>query len=122
MDEKRFPEQLLKQSLDERLNYFKFYTIAHPILREVYATLMQAIKEPTGIGLIFVFGPTGIGKTTLRFRVEQHIKEAALSTLTSEPGRIPIAGIEAVAPDAGNFHWKDYYRRALLALEEPLVD
>jgi hypothetical protein len=30
--------------------------------------------------------------------------------------------MEAAAPDSSQFSWKDYYRRALLALDEPLVD
>jgi hypothetical protein len=32
-----------------------------------------------------------------------------------------VIGLEAAAPDSGQFNWKDYYIRALLALEEPLI-
>jgi hypothetical protein len=72
--------------------------------------------------LIFVVGPTGVGKTTLRLRIEQELKQQFLSTEKPEPGRIPVVGFEAAAPDSGNFSWKDYYRRALHALEEPLIN
>lgn len=122
MATRSFPIELLNQTNQERENYFESYTLAHPILKEVYTKIMQAIRTPAGAGLIFVYGPTGVGKTTLMARIEQHSKEAALADLEKNPGQIPIAGIEAIAPDAGNFNWRDYYKRALIALEEPLIN
>ncbi|MBX7222826.1 MAG: AAA family ATPase [Blastocatellia bacterium] len=122
MTEPGFSPELLEKSPAERLEYFRAYTIAHPILKEVYTKLIQVIQEPAGVALVFIYGPTGVGKTTLRLRVEKHFKEEFGSGLDQKSGRIPIAGIEAIAPDSGNFSWKDYYKRTLLALEEPLVD
>jgi Cdc6-like AAA superfamily ATPase len=101
--------------------YFRSFTMAHPRLKEADAALKQAIQDPAGWSLIFVYGPTGVGKTTLRLRVEEHLKQSLLSALRDDPGRIPVISIEAAA-DSAQFSWKDYYRRALIALEEPLVD
>lgn len=42
--------------------------------------------------------------------------------LNTDRGRMPVVGIEAVAPESRNFNWKDYYTRALIALEEPLIE
>lgn len=53
--------------------------------------------------------------------MEQHLKEAFLSQAKENAGCIPVAAVEAVAPDSGNFSWKDYYQRALRALDEPLL-
>ena len=117
-----FPRQLLDRPTSERLAYFRSYAIAHPRLTIVSDALRRAIQEPTGCSLILVIGPTGVGKTTLRLRIEQELKERFLTAGEADPGRIPVVGIEAVAPDSGNFSWKDYYRRALQALEEPLID
>ena len=69
-----------------------------------------------------MIGPTGVGKTTLRLRMEQELHQRFLAAGAPEPGRIPVVGVEAVAPDSGTFSWKEYYRRALRALEEPLID
>jgi len=63
-----------------------------------------------------------VGKTTLRLRIEQELKQRFLAAGEPDPGRIPVIGFEAAAPDSGNFSWKDYYRRALRELEEPLID
>lgn len=117
-----FPMELLKQPSTERIAYFENYTVAHPRLKEVYEILMRTIAEPAGASFIFVYGPSGIGKTTLRLRVEQKLTELALAKLESDRGRVPVVGVEAVAPESRNFNWKDYYTRALIALEEPLID
>jgi hypothetical protein len=117
-----FPDELLQRSSSERLAYFRSYTVAHPQLKTVSEALRRAIQEPGGASLIFVVGPTGVGKTTIRLRIEQELRQRFLAAGEPEPGRIPVVGFEAAAPDSGNFNWKDYYRRALGALEEPLID
>jgi AAA domain len=121
VSQERFPRELLNQPVSERLAYFRSYTVAHPLLKEADAALKRAIQEPAGGSLIFVFGPTGVGKTTLRLRIEKCLKEAFLPQAEDDVGRIPVVAVEAVAPDSGSFSWKDYYQRALRALQEPLV-
>ncbi len=117
-----FPPLLLEQSTSQRLAYFETFTVAHPRLKLARETLLRAIKEPAGASLIFVYGPSGVGKTTLRLKVEQTLLQQALPNLEADRGRVPVVGIEAVAPESRNFSWKDYYTRALVALEEPLID
>jgi AAA domain len=116
-----FPRKLLHRPISERLAYFRSCTVAHPLLKEADIALKRAIQEPAGGSLIFVLGPTGVGKTTLRLRVEQHLKETFLAQAREDVGRIPVVAVEAVAPDSGKFSWKDYYQRVLRALEEPLI-
>ena len=117
-----FPRELLSQPVDARLAYFVGKIVAHPQLKETHNALINAIRRPAGASLIFVFGPTGVGKTTLRLRVEQQLIADAQADLEQDQGHVPVAALEAVAPESGNFSWKDYYRRALLALDEPLID
>lgn len=117
-----FPTQLLQKSKSERLAYFRSYAVAHPELKMVTDALLRAIREPAGRSLILVHGPTGVGKTTVRLRVEQEIKQQFLALSEPDRGHIPVIGLQAMAPDSGNFSWKDYYRRTLQALEEPLID
>jgi hypothetical protein len=118
----QFPSELLQKPINERLAYFEAFTVAHPRLKEVYDALMRTINEPAGASFIFVYGPSGVGKTTLKQRVEQKITEAYKSELINDKGRVPVVGIEAVASESRNFNWKDYYTRALIALEEPLIE
>lgn len=115
------PTTVMKGSAAIRLEYFRSFTMAHPLLKEVDLALREAIQEPAGASLIFVYGPTGVGKTTLRTRVENQLKESLIPLLQQDPGRAPVVSIEAAAPDSAQFSWKDYYKRALMALEEPLI-
>ncbi|HEY9693624.1 MAG TPA: ATP-binding protein [Oculatellaceae cyanobacterium] len=117
-----FPRELLTRPATERFAYFEHYTVGHPRLKEVSEILLRTIAEPAGASFIFVYGPSGVGKTTLRLRVEQKLIELALPKLESDRGCVPVVGVEAVAPESRNFNWKDYYTRALIALEEPLID
>jgi hypothetical protein len=121
MPDDPFARALLRQPSAARMAYFRSFTMAHPRLKEADAALRQAIEDPAGLSLIFVYGPTGVGKTTLRLRIEKYVSQSLLSALLEDPGRIPVVSVEAVA-DATQFSWKDYYRRALVAMEEPLID
>jgi hypothetical protein len=117
----RFPGELLSQPLPARLAYFQDKVIAHPRLKEAHHALLNAIRRPVGASLILVFGPTGVGKTTLRLRIEQQLIAEAWPDLETDRGRIPVAGLEAIAPESGRFNWRDYYARALMVLDEPLM-
>lgn len=117
-----FPRELLKQPPEERLAYFENFTVGHPRLKEVSEILMRTIAEPAGASFIFVYGPSGVGKTTLRLYVEQKLIEQALPLLESDRGHVPVVSVEAVAPESRNFNWKDHFTRCLIALEELLID
>ena len=117
-----FPAELLTRSCEERLQYFRAYTVAHPLLVEAKAKLMAAISESEPNSLVFVFGPTGVGKTTLKIKVEQVITNDLRPGLEQDRGRIPVVGVEAIAPESGRFSWSDHFRRLLLAMNEPLTE
>ena len=121
MNEREFPAYLLDQSISDRVNYFENYKFYHPKLKEVFKSVMNSIDKPGGASIIMIIGPTGVGKTTLRLEIEKKLIEIALPELIEDRGKIPVIGVEAVAPESGNFNWKDYYTRALIALEEPLI-
>ncbi len=116
-----FPHELLDQPITDRVAYFRHYTMAHPILLNAAQILMQTVREPAGISLVFVFGPTGVGKSTLLRRVSQKLTEAMFAALQQDQGRIPMTGIEAATPEFGQFDWKDFYLRALAAVQEPFI-
>jgi hypothetical protein len=107
---------------ESRLDRFRAYTVAHPRLVKAKDDLMNAVRGAEPNSLIFVFGPPGVGKTTLRLKTEQLITAELLDQLQEDRMRIPIASVEAVAPESGSFNRRDHYRRLLHQLDEPLID
>jgi hypothetical protein len=98
---------------------FKQYSIAHRILKEADSNLWRRIQEPGGASLIFVYGPTGVGKTTLRQHITSRLIEGAEGF---EAHQMPVLALEAAAPESGNFHWGHFFRQALGELEAPFLN
>jgi hypothetical protein len=117
-----FPAHLLAQPPSERLAWYVQKVIRHPLLDTTFHMVQEVIRYPAGAGLLFVIGATGIGKTTLRLRLEQHLITELLPILEAEPGRLAVVSVEAMAPEQGTFNWRDSYLRALQAMEEPLLE
>jgi len=119
---RRFSGTASDESRKRRLQEFRDFTLAHPQLVEAKEKLMSAIQDSASNSLVMVFGPTGVGKTTLLAKIEQLLTQSLLSSLQTDRARIPVVSVEAVAPESGNFSWRDQFKRTLLRMEEPLVD
>ncbi len=118
-DENYFPQKLLTLPVIDRLNYFQQYTMAHPNLLTAAEKLKNAIDDPTFYALIFLFGPTGVGKTTLLRRITQKMLLFYKQAMEQDKGFIPIANVEVATPEFSTFDWKDFYQRSLSALQDP---
>jgi GTPase SAR1 family protein len=116
-----FPRELLSHSVQARKKYFEDKFVKHARLEEKHRELMDYIHEPAGVSLVFVVGPTGVGKTTLLHGVVRQLTEEAMPDLERDRGRIPVFAIEAATPEARGFDWADFYIRCLTGLHEPLI-
>ena len=105
-------------SKQEKLDLFCDCTVVHPHLKKAYSEFRDAVSNPGGASLIFVFGPTGVGKTTLLHQIMKVILEENFSRLVRDPNYLPVASTEARAPESGRFDWKAYYRSVLANLTE----
>ncbi len=117
-----FPSNLLTEPWTTRLAYFQRYTVAHPRLTEAKERLVAAIQNAEPNSLVLVFGPTGVGKTTLRIRTEQILTEQLRPELEADRSRIPVVSVEATAPESGSFCWRDHFKRLLTEMDEPLIE
>ncbi|MCC8438561.1 TniB family NTP-binding protein [Brevibacillus sp. M2.1A] len=117
-----FPVQLLEQPIEDRIQYFKKYTVAHPLLIEAFNKLTNNLLNPGNQSIFFVYGPSGSGKSTLFLKIRNKIIQEFRSEIEKNRGIIPIMGVEAVAPENGNFNWKDFYLQSLDAFYEPAID
>jgi energy-coupling factor transporter ATP-binding protein EcfA2 len=109
------------KEIADRTREFRHLTVAHPMLMATKDALMSAIHEAPPGSIVMVFGPTGVGKTTLRNRIQQLLADQQLRMMEADPACVPFVAVEAAATDNGNFSWRDHYRRTLLALSEPML-
>jgi len=111
-----FPLDLLSQPWSARIHHFRAYTMAHPRLVATREALLNAIHEVPANSLILVFGPTGVGKTTLRAKIEQLIAAELLPVLEPTAAVCPssasnvslrnrAASVGAITFDAFCFRW-----------------
>ncbi|GAB1540692.1 ATP-binding protein [Scytonema sp. NUACC21] len=114
--------ELLTASDADKINYFTNFTVVHRLLKKAYEEFLDAVNNPGGASLIFLFGPTGVGKTTLLGQVMKIIEEQNQALMMQDLVYLPIAGVEARSPDSGSFDWKSYYKSVLIALSEPFAD
>lgn len=117
-----FTQELLNKSSEDKTCYFKSITVPHRKLKEALDRLLINILEPADTLVFLVFGVTGVGKTTLRLRLEKLLLERFLPELQVNPGKIAVASVEAIPAERGNFSHKDYYIRALESLNEVLIE
>ena len=117
-----FPRSLLGEPWSARLAYFQRYTMAHPQLMDAKERLIAAIQNAEPNSLVFVFGPTGVGKTTLRLKTEQILTAELREQLEQDRGRLAVVSVEAVSPESGSFSWRDYFKQLLQEMDEPLME
>ncbi len=105
-------------SNQEKLDLFRDYTVVHPHLKRAYEEFCDAVNNPGGASVIFLFGPTGVGKTTLLRQIMKVMVSEKTARLKRDPNYLPVATAEARAPESGSFDWKVYYQSVLASLAE----
>ena len=105
-------------SRQEKLDLFCNCTVVHPHLKRAYEEFRDAVNNPGGASVIFLFGPTGVGKTTLLRQIMKVMVSEKTARLKRDPNYLPVATTEARAPESGSFDWKVYYQSVLASLAE----
>jgi AAA domain-containing protein len=117
-----FSRKLLTKTDQERFGYFRDKKISHELLNQAKAELEEAIASAEQDWLIFAYGPTGVGKSTLGDIVARQIIEARWELLKQDLEWIPAVHVEMPAPPGGTFSWAEGFRSLLRGMGEPLID
>ena len=96
-----------------RLEAFKAVKVKHPRLEEVDRVVTQTIEEPAGSTHLLLYGPSGVGKSTVTKRLTERFVAAE-----RDQAIIPVVWVEARPSDTGVYARLDYYRQVLAALQD----
>lgn len=112
----RFPEKLLTAPHETRLRYFWDKILHHPLLDEAHHKLERHICSFPEGGTVNVYGPTGVGKTTLANLIHKLFREK--HPLTGQfTDCDPLVSLPAVSSQLERFSWKTFLNRLLLHLD-----
>jgi AAA domain len=104
---------LLSQEARARLETLKAVKVKHPHLEAVDRLLTQAIEEHAGYSHLWVYGPSGVGKSTVTRAVTARFVSEELNRAI-----VPVVWVEARPSDTGVYARLDYYRQVLSRLRE----
>jgi hypothetical protein len=98
----------LHPDLQSRLAAFQQYKIKHAYLEKMDDLLMNAIDEHTSYGILALYGPSGVGKSTVMMRIAERCRE-------EEPDSsvVPVVVVQASPEDVGSAARLDFYRQVL---------
>lgn len=108
------------QHLDE-VKAFGKVTLRHPHLDVALQRLCLSVNQAVKGSIIFMFGPTGVGKSTLATHMCEMLNHKFRLEAEYDGSTLPAAVVEAPFPDAKEFSWKEFYVRALADLREPII-
>lgn len=120
--EPSFPMELLQSPVRERIKYFEDIKMYHPKFKEVYNKLLFLANNASEESIIFVYGPTRVGKTFLGKEIKEKIIMDNYNEIKNDLTFIPVVRVEAPAPERGDFIWKDFYIDILEELNEVLIN
>ncbi|TMC81174.1 MAG: hypothetical protein E6J10_11875 [Chloroflexi bacterium] len=98
----------LDPALQSRLAALQQYKIKHASLEKMDTLLRNAIEEHTSYSILALYGPSGVGKSTVMKRIAQRCRE-------EEPDSsvVPVVVVQASPEDVGRASRLDFYRQVL---------
>ena len=116
------PEGLLDKSDDYRRAFFHDKRIEHNKAKQIIEDIMRLIENPGPIKLLYLEGPTGVGKTTLLNHVVQKIIDISKDEMEHDKGLIPVLYVKVPLSAKGKMSWKELFKAILIEANEPLID
>lgn len=108
--------------LADQLDEYKDIISGHPHFNTAYKRLRKMICHAVSDSIIFLFGPTGVGKSTLQKKLIKDVLIESSAETAVDRSLLPIVRIELPHSTGKEFSWVEFYRAALDALQEPLID
>jgi hypothetical protein len=93
----------------------------HPHYKAAFNRVVAIAQRCNAGKIVIVTGPSGVGKSTLAHSLLVKLNLLAAPLLAANPSLVPAVLVDAIAPHASEFNWKDFHIRLSQALHEPLI-
>ena len=94
----------------------------HPFMMNAMEEILDLVSPKSGVNLIILIGPTGVGKTALCEKLIQRTARDYADQLNSDTCIIPAIMVAAPSIGAKAFSMKHFMEIMLEALCEPMID
>ncbi len=118
----RFSEELIEGDKEIKMEYFKNYVVEHKFLENAIIDTIGSLTNHVSESLVFVCGPSGVGKKELIRGVTKRLNSMAEKKIIENPGCIPVVQVEALAPQQGSFNFNNLYKSILKTMNEVLLN
>lgn len=96
--------------------------IDHTRITDCLSEVLSGVRHSQSRKVIFVTGPTGVGKSTLKGIADEELNSEFAQLLADDAGAIPVLSMDLMSSEVGSFSWKDFYLRAAIAAHEPFIE
>lgn len=111
----------VKENACENEKEYAKLILSHPFLERAKDDLQFQLQfAEYSPSVIFLVGPSGIGKTTLLQQIEKNLTRHAIENLGYDNRYIPYISVQAIPPERGSFHWGVFYDSIISKAVEPL--
>jgi hypothetical protein len=83
--------------------------VQHQRFNEALTLIRNRILFPSDSPLLFIVGPTGVGKSRLMSVTQKIVFEMMKEELIADQSRLPYVAFEVQATNVGNFAWGPFY-------------
>ena len=114
-------KEIIRSTPEVRRKYFEKRTVLHANMNKVFLELWPLLHTKKRERLVFVFGPSGVGKSALRKLLAMIYLREHIEQLNEDREWIPLTQNE-LDQKSERYSWREFYRGGLMAGQEPLID
>ena len=115
-------QEAMKLPIEQKRIYFSNAKVLHEGVKATLSELQLMTSQCSGTQIVFLVGPTGVGKSFLIDLLKESIIKENMPEMLEDPSYIPVIAVETPSSGEKSFSWQIFYNRLGAELNEVLMD
>ena len=115
-------QEAMKLSVKQKRIYFRNAKVLHEGVKATLSELQLMTSPCSGTQIVFLVGPTGVGKSFLIDLLKESIIKENMPEILEDPSYIPVIAVETPSSGEKIFSWQIFYNKLGAELNEVLMD